>query len=355
MKIIQIMPEFGLAGAETMCENLSYELIRQGHEVVIISLYTFHSPITDRLENSGVKVVYLDKKPGLDFSIIMKLVKVFKMIKPDVIHTHRYVMQYAIPAAIFTGIKKRIHTVHNVAIKENSKMARVLNGVFYRGNNVIPVALSNRIKETIIKEYRLDPSRIPVIFNGIDLSKCVVKHNYGVKNYFTILHVGRFTEQKNHQMLIKAFSKVLKSAPNCVLQLIGDGETRLEIESLVITLQIEDKVKFLGLKDDVYNYMNSADLFVLPSLYEGMPMTLIEAMGSGLPIIATEVGGIPDILVNGQEAVLTDVKEEELTEAILKLYADEKERRKLGQNARNKSSLFSAMKMAESYVEVYSK
>ena len=117
--ILQVMPEFGLAGAETMCENLIYELMSTGdYRIVVASLYNFHSPITERLEDKGIKVYYLDKTQGADFSIINRLVKIMKQEQIDIVHTHRYVMQYAIPAAIWAGVKIRIHTIHNIAQKE---------------------------------------------------------------------------------------------------------------------------------------------------------------------------------------------------------------------------------------------
>ena len=118
MKIIQIMPEFSLAGAEIMCENLTYELHKLGYDVFIISMYNYHSEITERMEKNGIKIWYLDKMPGWDFSMIEKMEKIFIQEKPDVIHTHRYVMQYAIPAAILAKVKRRIHTVHSVAKAE---------------------------------------------------------------------------------------------------------------------------------------------------------------------------------------------------------------------------------------------
>ena len=90
MKIIQLMPEFGLAGAETMCENLTCELISRGHDVLVVSLYDYHSAITDRLEKKCVRIVYLGKKPGLNLSVIGKLRRVLKSFNPDIIHTHRY-------------------------------------------------------------------------------------------------------------------------------------------------------------------------------------------------------------------------------------------------------------------------
>ena len=151
MKIIQVIPNLGIGGAEIMCENLTYELIRKGHEVIVISLYNYHSVITERMERSGIDIRYLNKSSGMDLTMIKKMKKIFKIEKPDAIHTHRHVMQYAIPAAIFGGIKKRVHTLHSIATKENTKFLRKINKLFFKKFDVIPVALSEMIKNTIIE------------------------------------------------------------------------------------------------------------------------------------------------------------------------------------------------------------
>lgn len=155
MKIIQIIPEFGLGGAEIMCENLTYELLKSGYDVIIISMFSYHSAITERLEKAGVDIRYLGKKSGFDLSMIWKMRKIFKVNHVDVVHTHRYCAQYAIPAAVLAGIKRRIHTVHNIAQKENGKFARKLNKFFFKYCNVIPVALSDLIRDSVVKEYKL--------------------------------------------------------------------------------------------------------------------------------------------------------------------------------------------------------
>lgn len=245
MKIIQIMPEFGLAGAEIMCENLIYELIELGNEVIVVSLYDYHSAITERLEANNIKIFYLNKKGGLDISMISKLFKIFKQEKPDVIHTHLYVMQYAIPAAILAKIKCRVHTIHNIAQKENGKLARKLNKLFYKFAGVIPVALSNEIKKTVEKEYNLLPNKIPVIFNGIDFRKCIMKEDYKINNKMKILHIGRFSKQKNHLGLITAFEQFHNNNLDCELQLIGSGEKKEEIEQIVNEKGLKESVFFL--------------------------------------------------------------------------------------------------------------
>lgn len=353
MKIIQIMPEFGLAGAEIMCENLVYELVNQGLDVIVISLYDFHSAITDRLESHGIDIRYLNKKSGLDLTIIIKLLRIFRIEKPDVIHTHRYVMEYAIPAAILGMVRCRVHTVHNIANKENIKLARILNSIFFRFANVIPVALSSEIQNTIVSEYHLKRENVPIIFNGMDLTKCCLKTDYSIYTRLKILHIGRFCEQKNHIGLLKAFNIFHKEYKNSVLQLIGIGEKRVEAEEYVKKYNLCDSVEFLDLQPNVYNYLHDADIFTLPSLFEGIPMTIIEAMGTGIPIVATTVGGMTDILENDFNAILTDVDSQKIADAFMDLATNLWKRENLGTAAREISRKFSSATMAEKYIQLY--
>lgn len=352
MKIVQIMPAFVLAGAETMCENLIYELRKLGHEVVAVSMYDYHSPITDRLENAGVDVRYLGKKPGLDLSMISKLKKILKEARAEAVHTHLYCAQYAIPAAMLADVKRRVHTVHNVAQKENGRLARLLNKFFFKHCHLIPVALSKQVQKSIVEEYGIPEEKIPVIFNGVDLSKCKPKTDYTVNGNFKILHIGRFSEQKNHSGLLRAFYTFHAKHPDSELWLIGDGEKRAETEEYVARNALADAVKFLGLQSDVHGYLHEADIFTLPSNYEGMPMTLIEAMGTGLPIVATAVGGVPDML--GEEcAQLVPVEADRIAEAFECYYSGADIRCQHGQNALKTSDRFSSEEMAKKYAELY--
>lgn len=353
MKIIQVIPEFGLAGAEIMCENLTYELTKLGHEVIIVSLFDYHSVITERLEEFEIDVYYLNKKPGLDISIIGKLAKLLVEKKPDVIHTHRHVMQYTVPASIIAGVKRKVHTVHSIAKKENNRIGRFFNKVFYKFFNVTPIALSDLIQDTIAEEYKIKKEAIPVILNGVDLSKCIPKTDYSKTGKFTILHIGRFMEPKNHIGLVKAFEIFHNDYPDSILQLIGDGNLKCEIEQYVTEHRLDDCVEFLGLKSDVHGYLHDADIFTLPSLYEGIPITLIEAMGTGLPIVATAVGGVPDMLRNNESAILTSTDPNKIANAFWTYANDSKLRRRYGQKAKENAKDFSAEKMSKKYIDVY--
>lgn len=353
MKIVQVMPDFGLAGAETMVENLSCGLAAEGCDVLVISFFDLHTAITERIENRGIKIKYLGKKRGFDPSIISKMRKIIKAYQPDVIHTHRYVLPYAFLASM--GFKaKRVHTVHNVAQKEQTKVGKNINRVLFRYFNVVPVALSKEIQRTIQEVYGLPDNRIPVVFNGIDLSRCIVKESYARKDTFTVLHIGRFMDVKNHELLLRSFARFKGQHSDARLQLLGDGELKENMMQLAGQLNITDAVEFAGLQSNVYPWLHNADVFILPSKFEGMPMTLIEAMGTGLPIIASNVGGIPDMLSSQKEALLIEPKEEKIIEALEMVYSDAKKREYCGRNALQRSSLFSSQAMARKYLQLYS-
>ena len=353
MKVLQIIPMFKLAGAETMCENLCKALQNQGCDVVAVSLYTEHTPITDRLENAGIKVIYLGKRRGFDFSIFVKLYQLMKKERPEVVHTHIYAARYALPVAAFCGIPKKIHTLHNIAQQEQAKAGKIVNKFMFKHCGVVPAALSEEVKKTVEEVYKLSAEKIPVIFNGVDLSNCKVKEDYTKRDEFKIVHIGRFMDVKNHAMILKTFALFAKQHTDAKLQLIGDGELRKDMEQLAQELGVENSVEFAGLQSNVYPWLHDADIFILPSKFEGMPMTLIEAMGTGLPIIASAVGGVPDMLTDGENAMLIKPKSEQLLASLEMLYHDESIRRVLGQKALQRSLAFSSETMAQRYIELY--
>lgn len=352
MKILQVIPYFCFGGAETMCENLTYALKKQGHEVVVVSLYAERTPISERMERSGVRILYLDKKLGLDISMVPKLMKIMKKERPDAVHTHLDVIKYAVAAAKLSGIRKCVHTVHNVAEKEaEGRLQKIINKTYFKLGWSTPVALSPEVQNSILDFYGLERQSVPVVYNGIDLSRCQPKESYAGNTQ--LLHIGRFNEQKNHQGLLQAFQRIGKAYPDCRLTLLGDGELRERVEVYAKELGIFEKVSFLGSQSNVYPYLQNADVFLLPSKYEGMPMTIIEAMGTGLPVVASAVGGVPDMLTDGESGILVPCDPDAVCQAVSRLLADEDLRETLGRKAKEESIRFSADYMAEQYSKTY--
>lgn len=356
MKIMQVIPYFCFGGAEIMCENLTYALKNAGQDVFVVSLYNERTPIAQRMEEAGIQIVYLDKKLGLDLSMVPKLAKLMGQERPDVVHTHLDVIKYAVLAAKLAGVKKCVHTVHSLADREaEGRIQKIINGTYFRRGWSTPVALTPEVQVSVAEFYGLPLARIPVIYNGIDLSRCIPKTTYETGETMTILHVGRFDVPKNHAGLLEAFRLLRETHPECRLRLVGDGDLRADMEALAKEKGVSDAVEFCGMQSNVYPYLHNADIFTLPSIYEGNPMTIIEAMGTGLPIVASRVGGIPDMIHDGESGILVEPEPQSICAGFTRLVEDGALRQRLGETALRESQTFSAEHMARDYLSFYGK
>lgn len=353
MKIVQIIPAFMIGGAETMCETLINELNKSDNEIFIISLFNIHTLITKRLEDNGHRIIYLNKKKGFDLSIFNKLFHIFKEIRPDVVHMHLNSTIYALPISVITKVKKRIYTVHSLANKEGNVLYRILNFIFIHFFKMIPVALTDEIKNSINKVYKYNKINIPVVFNGIDLNKCRIKNCYKIHEKAHIIHIGRFEEAKNHKLIVDSLKKMIKLNSKIELKLIGDGSKKKDIEKYIKEEKMNDYIILTGNKESCFEDLYNSDIFILPSKWEGMPMTLIEAMGTGLPCIVSNVGGIPNIIDNNENGVIIKPEIDNLVESLNRLLNDELLRKTIGKNARKKSMFFSSEDMAKKYLKLY--
>lgn len=354
MKILQVIDNLTLGGAQTMCEYLAGELVSMGHEVVVVSFFTnTDSPITKRLEEKGVKVLFLDKKPGFDFSIIGKLKKTLKNEHPDAVHTHLSALIYYAVATFGKRRVRWVHTVHHMVTPGRFGLRDKVASHYFKTKRAIPVALSSRVRDSITAKYGIKTESVPVVFNGVDLGRCHVKETYSRGETFMVLHVGRFNALKNHCGLLGAFAKFHRQYPDTCLRLVGEGELRKEIEALTATLGISDSVEFAGPQSNVYPFYHDADILALSSFTEGIPMTLAEGMGTALPIVSTAVGGVPDMLTHEENALLCEVDEEQLARCFARYYEDKSLRERLGRAAKARSFVFSAEEMAKKYFELY--
>ena len=350
MKILQVIPTFGMGGAETMCQGLCLQLHRMGHQVTAVSLSGDHTPLTDGLEAAGVPVRYLDKALGSGAACVGKLKALIRQEQPQVIHTHLHALKYVALAGARAPI---VHTVHNQADKEAVFLDRQIGKFLFRHKKALPVALTREIRQSVATLYGLQEGNIPLVTNGIDLGRCIPKNDYALHYPIRLLHVGRFYPQKNHAALIEACGILKKRGLNCELHCYGDGPLLSEMEEKVKAMGLEEQVILKGVTQDVYTVMSRADLFLLPSSWEGMPMTIIEAMGSGLPVIASQVGGIPDMIVPEKSGILIEPQARALADAVERLVKDEALRQALGAGGKESSRNFSLDAMAQGYLDLY--
>ncbi len=355
-KIVHVIQQLGTGGAEKMIVDLAIKAHRQ-HNVKIICLYPSGDyPYEKVMREHQIEVVFLNKKLGFDINTFIALWKTLSEIRPDVIHTHLHAAIYALPWFMFHRKNRRVHTVHNMALAEFGRAHRFLQGLAYRYFNVIPVAISHIVQGEITKEYHLETEKVPIIYNGIDIANFSPKMHMKTQDMYTIINVASLTKRKNQALLIEAFDLVLKKKADVKLVFVGDGEEKSNLQSYAEKYKISDRVEFTGIISEVQKWLSKADIFVLCSFFEGMPLSIIEAMAVGLPVIGTAVGGIPDIVEDGVNGFLVPSNDAvKLSMALLKLIEDKELRSQMSQKNIEKAKNFDIGYVAGEYMKLYSK
>lgn len=359
-KVVIVARNFLIAGAENMISQLVSNLDQTKFDItLIVTTKKYNNFLEDNIEKSGVKTIYLGKKytKKIDISkfiTFFKMWKVLKKIKPEVIHTHLSAAIYAFPYVLFHNTKL-IHTVHNLPEKDIPKITRLFLKLLIKLKKAVPVAISHILAEKIAMYYNIAQETVPIVYNPVDLSKY---NDLNLKNendkYFWLCNVGRLTPQKNHKMLIEAFSIARKKNSNLRLLIVGDGELREELENQVVQKQLKSSIQFLGTRSDIPNILSNVDAFVLTSKFEGLPLSLLEAMAAGLPVIATKVGGVPDIINHNRNGILVESNDiKGFAEAILKLVNNKNLIDEIRKNNINDVKKFDVKTMVRKYEDLY--
>ena len=342
-------------GAEMMVLHLARELDRAGHPVRVVSLHGDETDVAGLMRRAGIDVVALNKAGGPDPRTVLRLRAQMRDFSPTVVHTHLPVLEYVLPAACLYGRRVGIiHTVHNLARAETRH--RVLRAVNRRAfsHGVVPVALNEEVRSSICREYALPPSAVPVVGNGIDLDAFRGPQRRGLCGAGArLLCVARLAQAKNHALLLQTVARLRESGRDVSLTLVGDGPLRGRLEELARELGISEHVRFAGRRTDTPAFYRDCDLFVLLSDYEGMPMSIIEAMASGLPVVATRAGGVGELVDDGVSGALVEADAAAAAEAIAAICDDPALYARLSAGAVRTSSRYSATAMMEKYVGLY--
>lgn len=355
VRVMIVIHGLETGGAEMMVLHLARELSRAGHPVRVVSLHGDETDVAGLMRRAGVDVVALNKAGGPDPRTVLRLRAQMRDFSPAVVHTHLPVLEYVLPAARLYGRRVRIiHTVHNLAREETRH--RVLRAVNRRAfsHGVVPVALNEEVRSSICREYALPASAVPVVGNGIDLDAFRGPQRRGPRGAGArLLCVARLVPAKNHALLLRTVARLRESGRDVSLTLVGDGPLRGALEERARELGISQRVRFAGRRTDTPAFYRDCDLFVLLSDYEGMPMSIIEAMASGLPVVATRAGGVAELVDDGVNGALVEADAAAAAEAIAAICDDPALYARLSDGAVRTSSHYSAEAMMEKYVDLY--
>lgn len=352
IKVVLVIPQLSTGGAEKLVFNIACNIDREKYEISVISLYPSRENMKEKkLEELGIRMIYLDKKTGFSLECMKKMRKVVKEINPDVIHSHIDVLLYLLPCYKRRQIK--LHTVHSMAYFEAKGIHKFIRRIAFGLFGVKPVAIGKTVLKSICDYYGLDEKKVPCIYNGVSVPEKTENEEKTEK--ITFITVGTLYHIKNHKLLISAFKEcVEKSQKSLKLKIVGEGDLRNELEERVKELGLTDMVEFLGWRDDVYDELYKANIYVCSSTVEGISLSIIEAMMCGLPVIASNVGGNPDLVVDGVNGKLFESENvSDLSECMLKLTEDDFLRKKFGENALEISKKFDIKKCVKEYERLY--
>ena len=324
MVIHHLLDNFEIGGAETLVLALSRDMVERGHSVTIHGL-SGGGPLMARAQASSISVATYEPcsptaplRAFYRLNLMRKLYSAFRSAKPAVVHCHNATPTImGAPSARAAGVPCIISTRHSVS----SHRARLERKFWASGRFCQKViGVTEAARKSLSEDPWANSSKLGVIDNGTAVPSTQRADNAASiqKDGFTLVTVGRVAPPKNFSGLLDSVAIAAKSVPDLRLWIVGDGELRADLEVKIKELQLEQHVQLLGMRSDVGYVLAQADLFVLSSVREGLPIALLEAMALNIPALVTDVGGMPDVVKGaGCGFVVPPADPEAMAEAIV--------------------------------------
>jgi glycosyltransferase involved in cell wall biosynthesis len=302
----------------------------------------------------------MGKERGFDPLVLARVTRTMEHFRPQVVHTHTFALRYAFPYMLFRRIPAMVHTVHNLAERELEWYGRWVHSLAFR-RGVLPVAIAREVADSIRRVYGIDD--FPLIPNGIPIgafrAPSIDRERWRNKEGFAptdvlFVCVAGLRAQKNPALLLEAFCRGAASDPRAHLLFVGGGALKSELERQIGASGLQERVHLLGLRSDIPEVLNAADVFVLSSDYEGNPLAVLEAMAAGKPIISTAVGGVPELVEGGCGLLVPPRDVEALSKATSYMLESPEARESMGgASARRAVERFDLKVMTEAYENLY--
>jgi glycosyltransferase involved in cell wall biosynthesis len=360
--VAHVLDSLEVGGLERTVVRLAIAQKESGDHVQVITIWA-NGPLAAPLKQAGIKITCINKKSGLDFSAIKKIRRIISR-GIEVIHSHNVLPHYYATIASLGIDVRRISTRHDMGVHLKGKRMQFLYGLsLYKTHSV--VAVCEAAKNRFVTENIVPEDLISVIYNGIPEIKARTECNDKASDRRNQLRlpasgpivgsIGRLNVVKDYGTLIASFKEVLNKHPDAKLVIAGDGPERNKLQLQIEELDISDKVTLLGERNDVEELLGQFDIFALTSLTEGFSVALVEAAWSGLPIVATDVGGNREIVQDGITGFLTEPGNiQDVTEKIEKLLSDNRLRQRFGSVSRSRAEANWTLElMREKYQRVY--
>jgi glycosyltransferase involved in cell wall biosynthesis len=354
VRIVQLVEDLQLGGLERLAGDLALAQKQSGHQVLVYCLYG-SGPLAASLETAGVPVVPFQKSPGFSMSTVLAMAKRLRQDRVEVIHGHNPgVHHYAALAARLAGAPVCVNTRHSATNSQGLPyQERYFRWVKPLTSQVIFDC--DFVRRALESKLGYPAKKCSVILNGIPLAPFLARpaHPGSRRPRFRFGTVGRLVPAKGHAILIEAFARVSRAVPEVELSIYGYGALQDELASQIARLGLDGRARLEGRTNDSPATLQDMDVFVFSSVNEGLPLVILEAMAAGLPIITTDVGGIPEIASTESAWLCRPGDAEALASAMLHA-VNCKDLLQRGEIARRvASSTYGLEHMAARYQELY--
>ncbi|ANM31188.1 hypothetical protein ABI59_18845 [Acidobacteria bacterium Mor1] len=365
LRLMHTVHVLGLGGMEYGVIKQVHRLDPERFEPMICALW-FQEESTKPLIEPRIPVFTLDKGESFNPPSILKLARLMREQKVDVVHSHNLPTYFhTIAAAMLAGVPVVVHGEHGRESKELPWHRALLSRWMARRVDKL-TTVSEDLGRELVTRWGVRPERVRPVPNGVDLERmgagydtAALREEFGFDaDAPVVLNIGRLRPVKDHPTLLRAFAKVLQHVPRARLLLVGSSHLESDLDvvrGLVDELGLESSVTFTGIRHDAPQLLELSDVYVNSSVYEGMSNTILEAMASRRPVVATDVGGNSELVQDGTTGYLVPSKNPDaMAGRILELLQDDSLRTRLGQGGRRRVERRHAMsKMVGSYAEVY--
>jgi glycosyltransferase involved in cell wall biosynthesis len=361
IKVLHIVYSLQVGGAERVVTNYALHHNRKVYEPVVVAL-TQGGPLEDDLEAAGVKTYILGKRLGFDPRVIFKLARIMRDEGVKIVHVHTPLANnWGVPAALLSGVKTVIRTEHGLFRRERQFYV-FINAVLGLFNRKI-LACSDRAKDTHVAMDPLSRRKYATIYNGIDVVRyqrvgdtSALRRAIGLPEDAPVVGIiGSLTPLKGHRIFLQMAELISQIRSDVRFLVVGDGPLRAELEALARSNGLADQVIFTGVRRDVPELLSLMDVFVLSSHSEAHPLTILEAMAAGRPVVATDVGGNAESVVHGETGFIVSPNDgQKLFADVKKLLDDPDLARSMGQRGLERVKReFTVQKMVAETEAVY--
>ena len=362
-KVCHVLHSLNVGGAEVLAARIARRLSDR-FEFTFACLDDLGT-LGRQLRHEGFTVEVIQRRPGLDMSCARRLSRFVRSQGVQVLHVHQYTPFFY---AMLSGLLRRrppvLFTEHGRWHPDYPSRKRMLfNRLLLRRRDRV-VGVGESVRQALIDNEGIPARRVEVVYNGVEMSdydydegrRHAVRRELEIDPSDPVLiQVARLDALKDHGTALRTVARLAESRPNVRLLLVGEGPEQDTIEAEIERLGIEANVRLLGLRDDVARLLGAADVFLLSSVSEGIPVTLIEAMMARVPIVSTNVGGVAEVVADGTTGLLAPSGyDEALAEAVGRLLDDEAMRTRMSEQGQERAErLFSEQQMHASYASLY--